>query len=217
MYLLMRHYKIIFSLLAAMVSLAASAQRVGDLFVTMPDSMIPYLSAGDRSELVGSYDADKSGGAVKVNALGDTTRIERLTSTFMQLRCNGARRIQLALLAGKDDARAVICVVNSYYAPSVESTIEFYDASWKKSNAVEMPKVDIMDLIHKPDSVSDDEYKVLCDMLDPQLVKYELDPDSGELTVCLSLPLVPRDKQKLLSSMLLQRKFKWDKGSFKRS
>ncbi len=207
------HNKMLLSLLAAVVSLATSAQTVGELFVSMPDSIIPYLNSGDRSGLVVGYEAGNADGAVKVNALGDTTRIESLSQNFMQLRCNGARQMQVALLAGRTAADTVVCVVNSYYAPSAESTVSLYNIRWERYNSMAMPKVTIAELVHRPDSIGDDEYGALLDMIDPQLVKYTLEP-GGVLAVSLSLPLVPCDKEKQLSSMIVQRKLKWNGISF---
>ena len=55
-------------------TLASSAKSIKELWIAMPDSMIPYLTRDMRAELVGSDETKEIG-----NALGGKTSIDTLT------------------------------------------------------------------------------------------------------------------------------------------
>lgn len=208
--MIMRH-KILF--IAALVcSLSVRSQTMAGLFTAMPDSMTYYLDSGQRQDLAGQVGV----GGVKpfvVNSLGDTTRIDTLTGDFIEVRCNNARTIQIKRLP-YHGADSIICVVNTFYGPAAESTVAFYDLGWNKLDGSFYEPVNPRELVQKPDSVSNDDFEQLFDMLDPQLVYMRLSPSDDSLTVGLSMPLVFEEKKGEIEGMLLQRKFKWNNGKF---
>lgn len=204
-------YKILF-IAALAFSLSARSQTMTDLFTAMPDSMASYLDSEQRQDLAGQV----GGNAVKpfvVNSLGDTTRIDTLTGDFIEVRCNNARTIQIKRLPynGSD---SIICVVNTFYGPAAESTVAFYDLGWHKLNGSFYEPVNPRALVQKPDSVSNDDFEQLFEMLDPQLVYMLLSPSDDSLTIGLSMPFVLKEKKSEIEGILLQRKLKWNDGKF---
>ena len=205
--------KIILSLLLLMGCTVGRAQALYDVLRSIPDTMVSYIDAGQRSELADDILAKKS--AVVVNSIGDTTSIVRHSGDYVLLRCNKARDMEMKLLPRKQEGDTLLCVVNTYKGPAEESTIAFYTLDWKTvSGGRFVADVPAQSLLHKPDSVSDNDFHHLCDMLDPLLVNIHLSPNNYSLTFSVSIPEVPRDKDKELKDIISQIKFNWDGERF---
>ena len=109
----------------------------------------------------------------------------------------------------------IVCVVNTYKGPAEESTIDFYTSAWKPLHKEQfVGSVSGMSLLQKPDTLSTDDFQELCGMFDPLLVNIHLSPKEQLLTYSVSLPDVPRDKEKTLKGLASQRKFNWDGERF---
>lgn len=76
--------------------LGVSAQSLRTVWIEMPDSIIPYLSRSQRTELVDYVDM-KAEPAVR-DALGDTVRIERMTDSYLSVRLSRSSRLEIRLL-----------------------------------------------------------------------------------------------------------------------
>ena len=205
--------KIILSLLLLVGSTVCRAQALYSAFKSIPDSMVSYLDAGQRSELISDLLAKKP--ADVVNSIGDTTSIAGHSSDYILLRCNKARDMEMKLLPRKQEGDTLLCVVNTYKGPAEESTIAFYTLDWKPLHGSQfIDRVEGQSLLQKPDSVSDDDYNMLCDMLDPLLVNIHLSPNDYSITFSVSLPEVPRNKKKDLEGIISQKKFNWNGEKF---
>lgn len=189
------------------------AQNMGKYFVSMPDSMMPYLSKEQRKELM---DYDKmSIKSVVVNSMGDTTKVDTITNDFMQIRCNSSRKLQMKVLPQRNQADSIICLVNTYYGPAAESVIEYYDTKWnRKEGAFSNRPITINSLMQKPDTMDESTYDELKAYFDPMLVEMSLSPSDRSLTFGLSVPMSIREKREQLNSIILQRKLNWNGINF---
>lgn len=203
--------KLFGSALLLFATVSVSAQTVQTFFVDNID--LPYLTTAQKQQLVDDF-KDKKGDALVVNSLGDTTLLESSTANFIQLKCNNAHTIQIKSLRRQSDNDNVFCVVNTYKAPAAESTIEFFTKDNVKINEQLFTMPQVSSLLQKPDTLSNDDFKQLTEMFDPQLIELRLSPTDNSITETLSLPSVPRDKKKILNGLRLQRKLNWNGNNF---
>lgn len=194
------------------LTLGMGAKNVLDVFNDMPDSLVSYLDASQRQELT-AYIRMK-GTPVVVNTLGDSTSIVAFSDDYIKVRCNEARDIEIKVLKQQNNGDTILCVVSTYKGPAEESTLRFYSADWKPLENKFVDAVSPSSLLAKPDSISDDDFHHLCDMIDPLMVKISLSPNDKSMSFNISLPNVPTDKKKELEGLLLQRKLNWNGTKF---
>ena len=122
--------KIIF-LLLAMICLDSFAQTtMRDVLRTMPDSMVPYLSANNLLDMIDFSDTNMD--AVVTNSLGGRSQMNK----YLTMRL-------LHVDTPVDSAQQIICMVCTYGTDIRESTISFYSLKWKSlpvSDYIELPE-----------------------------------------------------------------------------
>lgn len=118
--------------------LLAVSGRAGDLlmkevFRTMPDSLMPYLSENNRLDFIDFMD---SGMKAEVrNTLGGTSEMTALTVDSLSIRMSEALRVDMLLLApSQEDTCRVVCFVQTYGTDSLslESTVDYYTTTWQQ-------------------------------------------------------------------------------------
>lgn len=73
--------------------IAVNAQEMRQLWIEMPDSIVPYLNKSLRTELA-DYVTMKMKPEV-VNSLQDTTRIEKFTNNYIRVQLNNASKLEI--------------------------------------------------------------------------------------------------------------------------
>lgn len=84
------------ALLLLLLPLTVGAQTVRDMWLSMPPSFAPYLSASLRTQCLDFYDMHAD--AQTDNALKGKSRIDTLTSTFLAATLSKAHTLQMKLL-----------------------------------------------------------------------------------------------------------------------
>ncbi len=105
-------------------------QSIEKLYVDMPDVLNPTLSKQNRLELIEYY---KSGhGDSIANRFGKSAHLLKLDSLngFVQVKNTPSSSFAMKLFR-LDDNRPVLGVVRTVCAPVCQSSIEFYDTTWK--------------------------------------------------------------------------------------
>ena len=192
----------------------APAQTMRQLWVSMPDSIVPYLTESNRTELADYVDMQME--AVIQNQLKDTTRMRVLKSSYIDVELSAASRLQMKLLPWSGaETDTLLCVVTTLRGPAAASRIVFYDRRWQPV-AVESPlsTVDASTFVVRPDSLSDATYEELLALLRPVMVALELSPADDGLIIRASLPPMTRDEKARLEPFLVQRKLKWNGRKF---
>jgi hypothetical protein len=212
--------KKILIIILGMVSMMASAQTMRRMWISMPDSIVPYLTESNRTELADYVDLGME--AVIQNQLKDTTRIKEMKNDYIDVQLSAASRLQMKLLSWKGGAEkdTLLCMVVTHYGPAAESRIAFYDRSWQQLT-IEQPlpsqysaPVDIRLFVTRPDSISDGEYEELITLMQPEMVSMELSPTDNSLIMGASLPPMSRDDISRIKGYIVQRKFNWDGRRF---
>lgn len=227
------------ALLLLLLPLTVGAQTVRDMWLSMPPSFAPYLSASLRTQCLDFYDMHTD--AQTDNALKGKSRIDTLTSTFLAATLSKAHTLQMKLLpasgSGSGSASgsasglgssmvsgsgsssslsscdSVLCVVRSWDGPKRDSEVQLFDRQWKPLQAPLTFSAD--SFVCRPDTMSEERFSRLVAMLDPIMFSVSLSPVENVLLVKLS-PVVPNpEDEKAIEQILVQRKLKWNGKTFK--
>lgn len=217
------------ALLLLLLPLTVGAQTVRDMWLSMPPSFAPYLSASLRTQCLDFYDMHAD--AQTDNALKGKSRIDTLTSTFLAATLSKAQTLQMKLLPAAGSASgsslgsasgsgsslsscdSVLCVVRSWDGPKRDSEVQLFDRQWKPLQAPLTFSAD--SFVCRPDTMSEERFSRLVALLDPIMFSVSLSPTDNVLLVKLS-PVVPNpDDEKAIEQILVQRKLKWDGKTFK--
>lgn len=215
--------------LLLLLPLTVGAQTVRDMWLSMPPSFAPYLSASLRTQCLDFYDMHAD--AQTDNALKGKSRIDTLTSTFLAATLSKAHTLQMKLLPAAGSASgsslgsasgsgsslsscdSVLCVVRSWDGPKRDSEVQLFDRQWKPLQAPLTFSAD--SFVCCPDTMSEERFSRLVALLDPIMFSVSLSPTDNVLLVKLS-PVVPNpDDEKAIEQILVQRKLKWDGKTFK--
>ena len=105
------------------------AQDLKSLFVAMPDSVCPLLTAVNRADFGDFLDSGMK--AVVKNRFDKPSEMKTMTKDYIKLNLTSANVWEMKLLP-VNDSTMVICVVKTFCLPAQDSSIEFYDTNWQK-------------------------------------------------------------------------------------
>lgn len=116
-------------LLLMVAAVNGAAREVKELFVAMPDSVVPLLSAVNRADLVDFMASGMK--AVVTNRLNGKTEMTQLTPTYLRLSHSGKASWQMKLLTSAA-GDTLICVVATAETPVKDSHLICYDTAWRQ-------------------------------------------------------------------------------------
>lgn len=177
-----------------------------EVWIDMPDSITMYLTKSMRTELADYVDMKVS--AATKNAIGDTVRIDTLTSDYIAITLSESSKLEMKLLPR--DGSNIICMVRTYYGTAAESIISFWQLDWQQLPDISMPALENIELIKKPDSLSVTEFNKIKAMISPKMIEMRLSPDDNSLLLSYSLPDVNKEDSELIESILVQKKINWN-------
>lgn len=181
-----------------------------EVWIDMPDSITMYLTKSMRTELADYVDMKVS--AATKNAIGDTVRIDTLTSDYIAVTLSESSKLEMKLLP--KDGSNIICMVRTYYGTAAESIISFWQLNWQQLPDISMPALENIELIKKPDSLSITEFNKIKAMISPKMIEMQLSPDDNSLLLSYSLPDVNKEDSELIKSILIQKKINWNGEMF---
>lgn len=184
--------------------LGVSAQSLREVWIEMPDSILPYLSKSQRTELA-DYVEMKAEPAV-LSTFGDSVRIERMTNNYLLLKANEATRLEIKLLDNN-----TLALVQTWMAPAAESKLRLFNLQWQPKEAVVAYKVNIV----KPDSMSDEDFADLKTLMFPRLKEYRLSADNNSLSVSWNYPLLSKKDVKRVTELLKPQVLNWTGKDFR--
>lgn len=197
--------------LFCMIPVSLEAKNIAGMFTNMPDSLIPYLSAGIRSSL--SQLPTQSNGKIQ-SLLHEDVSVDSLSEDYLKIKLSASSILE-AMQIKTDNGDELCCLVRTYYGPAAESTVELYDSAWHKLPSELLPEVRVSDLIARPDTMSNSNYKQALKELSPLLISIEAQPQSHGLVYSLSLPLGNKEGRKKLEAILKPRKYIWKGSTFR--
>ncbi len=177
-----------------------------EVWIDMPDSITMYLTKSMRTELADYVDMKVS--AATKNAIGDTVKIDTLTSDYIAVTLSENSKLEMKLLP--KDGSNIICMVRTYYGTAAESIISFWQLDWQQLPDISMPALENIELIKKPDSLSVTEFNKIKAMISPKMIEMRLSPNDNSLLLSYSLPDVNKEDSELIKSILVQKKINWN-------
>lgn len=189
-----------------------------DVWLSMPDSIVPYLNRSLRLEHLDFMDRHVKS-EVK-NLLHENGVLDTLTNDFASYYLPQASSLELKLLSTNDSTQ-VICMVKTVMAPEAESEIRFYDTSWNSlAGNYGLPigtsvEAILKQFTDKPSDMTDNRFEELSKMIDPVMLSASLDVSSPMIILCLSTPVLTKQEKDDVSVITKQISFKWDGTTFK--
>lgn len=184
--------------------LCVSAQSLREVWIEMPDSILPYLSKSQRTELADYVDM-KADPAV-LNAFGDSVRIERMTNNYLLVKASKVTRLEIKLLDNN-----TLALVQTWKAPVAESKLSLFNLQWQPKEAV----VEYNENIVKPDTMTDEEFNDLKSLMYPRLKEYRLSPENNSLSVSWNYPLLSKKELKRMVDLLKPQVLNWTGRDFR--
>lgn len=195
------------------------ARPIRDMWINMPDSMIPYLNKNLRIELVDFIDMKVK--SEVTNLLSENTVMDSLSTTYLSVSLNKSCNLEMKVLP-REGGDSLLCMITTVKGPAQESRVEFYNQDWqplymsKPFDGGELQDL-YSSLKHRPDTMSQERYEALQDMLNPPMMHVQFAPGEDAIIVEPSLPLLNEEDKNSVKSIILQRKFKWNGKEFKKS
>lgn len=131
----MKRYFILSLMIAASMVSIADTLTLRQLFVEMPDTLIPYLSKNNRLDFIDFMDSKMK--AEVTNELGGKSLMTAFTDDSISLRLNDAAKVDILLLTTTemvDSCHQVIALVRTFgvVGEFAESVVEYYSLSWRR-------------------------------------------------------------------------------------
>lgn len=184
--------------------LCVSAQILREVWIEMPDSVLPYLSKSQRTELVDYVDM-KADPAV-LNAFGDSVRIERMTNNYLLVKASKVTRLEIKLLDNNN-----LALVQTWKAPVAESKLSLFNLQWQPKEAVVVYNENIV----KPDSMSEEEFADLKSLMYPRMREYRLSAENNSLSVSWNYSLLSKKDAKRVADLLKMQVVNWTGKDFR--
>ena len=155
-------HHILLVILLLLTADSASAQfTMRDVFKTMPDSIVPYLSENNRLDLIDFIDSNMK--AEVTNLLGGKSVLLQLTDNYLSLSLNEASTLDLRLLPLSVGAAQVagggsqvLCMVRTFGSDVRVSTVSFFTTSWTllpSASYVSLPAEPVTAVLHADEAV----------------------------------------------------------------
>lgn len=109
------------------------------------------------------------------------------------------------------------CLLRHAKAPECETVCKVYDKQWKLIKTI---RFDDVQLTQRPDTMSQDRYEELLNLIEFPLVEAHFDAPSGDdapvaLKLSLNAPMLTKEQRKDIEQILISKIVVWNDGSFK--
>lgn len=189
---------------------SANAQTVGDMFMSMPDSLFPYLTQEQRVELVKLKQVDTSTSAVLRSVFNCSVSLDSLGAACMTVNIDSTMTVEMARLATVS-GDSLYCLLQTVSAPERETVASIYNKVWEKVSDVDWTDVP---LLNRPDTMSDKEFANRTSLIEFRMVEARLE-NADTIVLKLNVPMLSSEDKRLLRDILVQRRMRWDGEKFR--
>lgn len=209
--------RLLLILLATGCYMPLSAQSLKDFWVSMPDSVVSYLTESMRTELLECK--EKHVTASVKNRLEGTTTMDTLTANYLSATLSESTTMQIRRMPYQEDS--VFCVVTTYLGPVADSKIAMYTKDWKPMDMKHIFDGKCINcvrkqLVQKPKEMQPERFEEIKQMIDPMLVKVILSPDADELMMEANTEVLKNEEKKIIDSVISKIRFIWTGEMFKK-
>jgi len=206
---------LIISLLLFFFTLKSVSQTAEDVFISMPDRLIPLLENAWRKDLVELYKSGKI--ATLENTMRGKSTLLALTEKYMKLQLTEHTELELRLLPLINNTN-IICVVTTVYAPVADSRVEFWTTNWQALDNAELLTKPVEKMFLKQDTDTNSSIAIDAHaLLDILLVKFSLSPENDDLKMEYTTPQYLDDEAKDAVKPVLKEaplKYVWKSGRY---
>ena len=181
------------------------------MWLSQPDSIIPYLTEQTRKQLV---DSTAKGEMQEVtNLFSEDTKLAALTADYLSVNLSASSKLTMKLLPTEDNNH-ILCMVQTFMGPLPDSRITLYDSKWQKIAGNFVPEFTADSFLTRTDSIDDEEWHQARQLIETRLISYELSATDNSLKVSSSPILLSSEQQTLIDKLLRTRLLVWDGKRF---
>ena len=208
--------KSILLMLLSCMALSMAAQDMKSVFISMPDSITPFLTKVNKEDCVDFLDSNMK--AEVSTRLGGTAEMKVLTDDYVWMQTTPTSSLEMRLFPVNDSVK-VVCMVKTVCASACDSHIRFYTSDWSKQFRTEdFLQAPTGESFFQPNDSLTDEALVVRKKADMHLLKASLSKDDASLTFIYTTPeyLNKEDREKLLPHLRQEPIIlKWENGKFR--
>ena len=164
-----------------------SAQQMKEVFLNMPDSITPLLSAVNKADFIDFLDSEMK--AQVKNALGGDSEMLTLTADYTEVQMSKNSSFEMKILPFKDDY--LVGIIETVKGPVANSCLTLYNSKWEVLPTLDFitrPKAtDFLKVAEFDNSTSDTKYIDLKG-LDMSLIRYDFSADKPSLIATYTTP-----------------------------
>lgn len=190
------YVKTLLAFLLATTTLLSHGQSMQKIWISMPDSIVPYLNERVRGNMVEAFGT----GEKTDNLVSGQSHIDSLTSDYLKAQISEAATIEIKRLFSTAENDSIIVCVNTFYGPEPESKLAFFDTTWQPIT-VNVPI--IKGVFQRPDTMSMEHFEEILVTIDPEMLTYSLSPNNTLLKVTYSLPMLTA-KEKAKADLIIK-------------
>lgn len=126
------------ALSALLLSPCEAQQKMRDVFLQMPDSVLPYLTEHNKLDFIDFIDSNMK--AVVTNELDGKSEMLSLDDERLALQVSPATHVAMQLMPVNtpvDSCQQVVCVITTYGKDAPESKVEVYSLKWHLLNVAD--------------------------------------------------------------------------------
>lgn len=208
----MRKWIVMVALLG--MGLTASAQKMRDCFVNMPDSVLTLLTKNNRLDCVDFIDSKMR--AVVRNEFEGKSELLMLTDSYLKMHLTDVDDVQMLLLPTSDTVN-VICMVRTFHGPNADSSLRFYSSDWTPlttAKFIRQPKFD--DFWRTMPSDSTEALNFAKSRIDIRLTTDSLSETDHTLTCQLNLNSLNDEVRARVKPYTRNIVYRWKGGEFER-
>ncbi len=168
------------------------ARPIKDLFLEMPQHVMPLLSQEIKKELVNHYTLQAP--SVGHNRLGGSAYLDTITDNLLIIRPTEKSQIELQrLISEKGDT--ILAMIHSVMTPQADSEICFYNTSWTPIDKVPYRFTPpTLKSFYHPDSTANVTLQDVENYLIPYFISYSFSPMSPDsILATLSYDHLPQE------------------------
>lgn len=205
--------KILFMLLLSSCVLCGSAKSMRELWVGLPDSIAPYLSADQRQVMLNFIGMGLKGDAS--NSFGGKCVVDTLTDDYMHVTLSERSALTIKRLPAMQ-GDSVICLVHTWSAPDKESKAELYSQNWQLIGPAVDSSVDLRSqLLVRPDTMTQADFNRLLTQIDFSMVSYKLNANASTLVANIAIPTDEKSQKTAFQPVVRLTTLKWNGITFK--
>ncbi len=190
--------------------ITTNAQNVSEMFISMPDTLMPYLNASQRQELVNLKHLDSTNSASLRSAFMNDITLSTLSDSHMDLNVDTLLTIEIQRLPQQNATDSLYCILRTMRAPEAVTSAYIYNKEWQRVQEIDFSN---LTFTQKPDTMPQERYEEALRNIEFPLIEAHF-TDSITITAQQNVPLLFRDDKPLVDSILMRRTLKWNGESF---